>query len=128
MNAKPHCLVCFYGDDDTSLLTVSQSSFSPRSLRIRGPKMPSTGCVMLNGGESQALRGLRSSVHTRGVCRRWFCNRDHRALHKAQISIALSTNKTLAHGRITSYAYLHHRVLGKYAIHTLTYALLIFLA
>lgn len=58
-------------------------------------------CVMLNGGESWSLTksaefhlGVHASA--RGARRRRFCNRDHRALHEAQISITPSTNKTLA--------------------------------
>lgn len=110
--------MCFHGDDETSLLTVSQRSFSLGSLRIRDSKMPSTWLRNAQQRRKSALRGLRSSVRARGAHRRWFCNRDHQALHKAQISIALSMDKTLAFGRIISLVYLYRRVLGKYVIHT----------
>lgn len=119
--------MCFHGDDETSLLTVSQRSFSLGSLRICDSKMPSTWLRNAQQRRKSALRGLRSSVRARGAHRRWFCNRDHQALHKAQISIALSMDKTLAFGRIISLVYLYRRVLGKYVIHILMYALLIFL-
>lgn len=72
----------------------------PSLLCSRDPKRRRSvrTCVMLNGGESWSLTEfhLRVRASARGARGRQLCNRDHRALHKAQISIALSTNKTLA--------------------------------